>query len=1088
VNSGVKWRVTGDRSQISGFRSRVSGLRPRLALTLIATAVIVAAGGLLYFGPKGAVTGSNASGATSPTPVSRVSLPLFFEPNQGQTDSQVKFLARGTGYGLFLTANEAVLELQRGAAGHQPSAVSQLDSASSVIRMHLDGAATNPRVSGADRLPGKSNYFIGNNPKKWRRGIPQFARVNYESVYPGIDLAYYGNQGQLEYDFRVAPGADPNQIALHFDGASTRLEGGELVLSTPHGDVRFQAPYIYQESEGRKQTIPGSFRQLAENKVGFDVGSYDRSRELIIDPILTYATFLGGSSVESLTRVAIDSGLNMYVAGSTTSSNFPVTEGPTLNGTQDVFIAQLNPAGSAILFATYLGGSGSELLAGLEVDSSRNIYVAGTTDSSNFPHTDNAFQTSATGTHGFLSRFTLSGGSYDLTYSTYLAGDGADTVTGLALSRNNNQRAYVTGTTSSKNSGDGFPSTTNAYQVCPFQSGLTCSIAAGPGPYPLQFFASQINTNGNGSGSMMYSTYLGGNNPKTATSIGGGITVDASERMYFTGSTNMRGVIGDNGESPFPLLNAQQSCLDEAGLTSGCAPGQTAFDAILVKINPAIVGTGSLVYSTYLGGNSEDTGNAVSVDSSANAYVTGETFSTPWNVSSSQAYGGAGDAFVAKVTNPTGTNTVYPLSFFAYLGGTGEDAGTDIVVDNVQAAHVTGWTTSADFPVTPDNNLAPFGGATDAFVALISSTGAAGNYRGVLGGSGLEQGTSLALDPNLDSSPTFVAGITQSADFLTHTGPLQPPFQNTLSGSQDAFVAQIGSRSDFALDADPPTVNPNPAAVGNQVTFTFVFDNNGPDPASNVVFQGLLPSSGFTFSSASSTPGGTCLNPVSATVTCQIGNVAEGAKATVTVVLIPTTGTTGLTVTPRLSANSGAFTQFTAGTTTVTDFAISADPKTVTITAGESTSFVITLSPVPTYANAITVSHSSLPTASTGTFTSTSVTISGNTPSTTTLNISTTARPVTTGSLLRSGGFYATWLPLGGLSLLGFGVGLRRRRWLAGTLLGLVAALILLQPACGGSSSSTTPTGGTPAGTYTITLTGSSGSVSHNVPVTMIVN
>jgi len=1040
--------------------------------------MITAAASLLHFAPAAPTARAQTSELSHPA-VSLASLPLFFEPNQGQTDPRVKFLARGSGYALFLTADEAVLKLQYGAVTSQSG---------SVIRMRLEGANPAPAIAGADSLPGKSNYLIGNDRKKWRNGIPQFARVNYQSVYPGIDLTYYGNQRQLEYDFRVAAGADPGQIALHFDGASTRLDAGELVLSTPQGDVHFHAPEIYQQAGNERQTIAGSFRQLADNKIGFQIGAYDRSRELVIDPIVSYATFFGGTGVESFTRIAVDVGLNMYVAASTTSSGFPVTDGSSLQGGQDILVAKINPAGSTLIYATYLGGNGTELAAGIAVipgQDGLDATVAGTTTSSDFPHTTQAFQTTASGTHGFLTRFDTNGGLGPSAYSTYLAGNGSDTVTGLAIDRSNRQHAFVTGTTTSTNSADGFPSTTNAYQACPFLPGITCTIATGP----PQFFASQINTAGSGSGSMLYSTYFGGNNPTNAQSVGGGIAVDASERMYFTGSTNMRGVIGDNGENPFPLLNAQQSCLDEAGLTSGCAPGQTAFDAVLVKINPAIVGTGSLVYSTYLGGSSNDFGRAVSVDSSANAYVTGETFSNPWNLNSSvqASYGGAGDAFAAKVTNPTGSNSVFPLTFFTYLGGSGEDVGQDISVDNVQGAHLTGWTTSADFPVTADNNLPPFGGATDAFVALISSTGAAGNYRGFLGGSGLDQGTSVALDPNLDSSPTFVAGITQSSNFVTHSNPVNPPFQATLQGSQDAFVAQIGSRSDFALDVDPPLVNPDPASVGNQVTFTFVFDNNGPDPASNVIFSGALPPSGFTFSSASSTPGGTCPNPVSSTITCNIGTVAEGTKATVTVVLIPTVGTTTLTVTPKLSANGSAFVQFTSGTVTVTDFRLTADPKTVTITAGESTSYVLTLTPLPTYASAITVSHSSLPTGATGTFTSTSVTISGNTASTTTLNISTTARPVATGSLLRGGSLYATWLPIGGMSLIGLGVGLRRRRWLAGTILGLLIALVLMLPACGNSSSTTPPTGGTPAGTYTITLTGASGSVSHNYPVTLIV-
>lgn len=1074
--SGFRSQVSGDRSQESGDRSQVTG--HRLAVALVGALVIAAAGSLLYLA-SGRVAAGNGT-AASELPVRHVSLPLFFEPNQGQTDGQVKFLARGAGYGLFLTSNEAVLSLKPSAVSPQPSVVSGKDLGRTVIRMRLEGANTSTQVTGAERLPGKSNYFVGNDPKKWRSGIPQFARVNYEAIYPGVDLTYYGNQGQLEYDFRVAPGADPSQIALAFDGTSTRIEGGELVLSTGQGDVRFPAPVIYQQFGSAKTTVPGGFRQLAENKIGFEIGPYDRSRELVIDPVLTYSTYLGGSGAESLTRIAIDGASNMYVAAATTSADFPGSPGGSLSGLQDVVIAQINPGGSTILFATYLGGSGSEVPRGIAVDANRSIYVAGTTDSSNFPTTGNAFQTGATGTHGFVSRFSLNGAVYQLNYSTYLAGNQADQITGLAIQQ---QNAFVTGITTSTNFASGFPSTPNAYQVCPYILGNNCSIASGP----AQFFATKVNTSGTGPLSVVYSTYFGGNNPTNAQVDGGGIAVDTAGRLYFTGGTNMLGVTGPNGENAFPLLNSWQSCLNQPGINSNCSVN-TGFgleDAILVKINPGQIGSASLVYSTYLGGDNNDVGHAVAVDATPNAFVTGETQSTAWGINSSFQTnpGGGTDAFIAKVTNPTGSNPVFPLSYFTFIGGSGEDFGEAIAVDSVQAAHVTGSTTSNDLPVT-QSILQTCARNTDAFVGLISTTTSAGNYLTCLGGGQFDRGTSIALDTNLDSSPTFVAGETVSTDF-----PTKDPLQANLNGAQqDAFVAQISAKSSFTLDPDPDVtkVNPNPASVGNQVTFTFVFNNDGPEPATNVIFSGKLPSSGFTFSSANASPGGTCPNPVNSIVNCTVGNVAKGAKATITVVLIPTSGTTNLSVTPSLFWNFVETKQFDPLSVQVTDYRVSADPTSIHIKAGESASYVMTLTPLPTYANSISVSHSSLPSNSTGTFTSTSVTISGGTPATTTLNISTTTRPAQSGSLLRGGPLYATWLPIFGLSLLG--VGVRRRRWLAGTLLGLVAGLILLQAACGNSSSTPPTSGGTPAGTYNIQLTGSSGSVSHNFTVTLIVD
>ena len=350
---------------------------------------------------------------------------MFFEPNVGQTDSRVKFLARGSGYGLFLTADEAVLSLQHPTGKGKPAK-------SSVVRMHLDGASSAARVQGAEPLRGTSNYFIGNKPSKWHRGIPQFARVEYQRVYPGVDLVYYGNQQQLEYDFRVAPGADPNQIALTFQGASARIDSGDLVLATADGDVRFHAPHIYQPAQSKNAstadksstTVAGGFRQLADNKIGFTIGAYDHSRELVIDPVLSYSTYFGLGG-ESLASVAIDFADNIYLACSTTSADFPVTAGAiqgNLNGAQNILIAVLNPlagAGSAqLLFASYLGGSGTDSLGQIAVDPGQvsfpniNIYVAGTTSSPNFPTTSNAFQQTATftgtQTHGFLSTINAS--------------------------------------------------------------------------------------------------------------------------------------------------------------------------------------------------------------------------------------------------------------------------------------------------------------------------------------------------------------------------------------------------------------------------------------------------------------------------------------------------------------------------------------------------------------------------------------------------------------------------------------------------------------------------------------------------------
>jgi len=1104
-----------------------------MKVAFLAAAVLAATGVVSCF-----ATPIDAAKTSGPKPAARdvfalKALPLFFEPNQGQSAAQVKFLARGAGYGLFLTANETVLQLQS-------SALSSQDPSSLVIRMRLDGANASARVSGASLLPGKSSYFIGDDASKWRRDIPHFARVQYQAVYPGVDLIYYGNQGQLEYDFRVAPGADPNRIALSYDGATAQIDpagSGDLLLSTGSGEVRFHAPRVYQpgqpaapgsgnSSANTEKAVAGQFRQLAGNKIGFLIADYDHSRELVIDPVLSYSTYLGEGG-ESLVKIAVDSAGLIYVAGSTTSADFPLPLSPpaapplqnTLGGSgaQNLFIAKINPAPQTdqpeLIYATYLGGSGTDSLAGLAIDSSFNIYVAGSTTSTNFPTTSNAFQQRPqVGSHGFVSAITLGLNSdYDLTYSTYLAGNGADTVTGLAVDNSCNTQLlqgtlqafcniYVTGnTTSSNDSSAGFPANANGYQL----------LSNSPGN--PQFFATKIYTANTGYQSMLYSTYFGGGNPSPAIAIGGGIAVDptgSSVNMYITGTTNMLGQAA-SGEVAFPLFNAQQTCLNEASETNCTAQTPTATtDAFAAKINPNEEGLQSLVYSTYLGGSSNDNGIAIAVDSSSNAYVTGSTFSDDWvstGVTGYQTfYGGAGDAFIAKIGNLVGSN--YPLTYFSYLGGTGYDVGQAIQVDSVQAIHLVGTTFSPNptFPVTINTFQPNYGGSGDAFVASISTSLSAvgvGDFVSYLGGSNLDQGTGVAIDV---FGATYAAGTTQSSNF-----PITPAtaYQATLKGTQDAFVSKIGASSTLVVSVPNTSPTPNPVAAGTQVEFIFDITNtnpNGTDPASLVVFNALgVPTTGL-----SSTPtakidsgSGSCGAIEGSTISCSIPNLAVNATATVEVDVTPSDTAnpepTQITISGNASANGGpAGGAVPQPAVNVVDFGITAAPPTQTIAAGDTATFQIVFTPTTQYGYNASISPSetsspSLVTSPSPTFNPSSVTLSGTGQGTTTLTIATVPRPVTTGSLFRRGSLYAAWLPIGGLSLIGLGIGAgsKRRRWLAGAVLGLIAGMILLLPSCGSASTSANTPGGTQAGTYIITITGSAGTgASHTYAVHLVVN
>jgi hypothetical protein len=437
-------------------------------------------------------------------------LALAFEANQGQTNSAVQFLARGNGYTLFLTQGDAVLRL-RGQA------------ADVVLRMNLVGADQNSTATGLDPLAQTSNYFVGSNPSQWLRNVPKYGRVLYHNAYPGIDVAYYGNQQQLEYDFIVAPGGDPSAIRLGYDGADSMAldAAGNLVLHTAGGDVTDQAPVIYQVINGARVGVSGSYVLEGNNQVGFQLGSYDPSKPLVIDPTRVYSTYLGGSQFDAGLAIAVDSEGNAYVTGSTTSPDFPTANAMqgSPNGTPQAFIAKLDPTGSTLLYSTFLGGSGlnGDIGKSIAVDANSDAFITGSTTSADFP-TVNAFESFLAGRQSaFITELSPDGST--LLYSSYLGGSGTDTGNGIALDPNGN--AYITGTTTAldfANLGNDFP-TRNAFQ--PFASGATTA------------FVAEFNPTLTGDPSLVYSTYLGG----SGGDFGNGIAVDAQGNAYVTGTT-----------------------------------------------------------------------------------------------------------------------------------------------------------------------------------------------------------------------------------------------------------------------------------------------------------------------------------------------------------------------------------------------------------------------------------------------------------------------------------------------------------------------------------------------------------------------
>jgi hypothetical protein len=690
-------------------------------------------------------------------------LPLSFEANQGQTDGQVLFLAHGQGYTLLLTAREAVFASRPPvAAVPRPTGIvprtggmqDTSDTARALVRMQLLGANPAPQVMGLEELPGKVNYFRGNEPHRWRTNVPTYAKVKYTAVYPGVDLIYYGHPRHLEYDFLVAPRADPTAIRIAFQGANRpSLDvAGNLILHAAHGEVIQHAPRAYQERDGARQNVPAHYTLADEGQVSIQVAAYDRDRPLIIDPILVYSTFLGGSGGDTGRGLAVDFSGNVYVTGWTDSPDFP-TENPlqpTLRGGSnagtDAYVAKLDPTGLALIYATYLGGSGDDFGFGMAVDDWGNAYLTGGTNSSDFP-TMNAFQPTLGGVgDAYVAKLDPTGSA--LIYATYLGGSGDDFGYGIAVDIT--QSVSVTGQTLSTD----FPT---AHPLQP---------TFGGGSQFGDAFVTTLDPTGS---TLVYSTYWGGDNEDQGRSI----AVDLSGHAYVAGTTQ---------STNFPMAHPLQSTFGGV------------IDAFVAKFNR----TGSaLVYSTYLGGAQRDFASGIAVDFFGNAYVTGDTSSPDFptkNPLQPSLVGLSGDAFVTKLDR-SGSQLVYST----YLGGRDLDDGFAITVDAFQRATITGETFSADFPTQNPVQPAFGGGASDGFVATLHRSGSRLVFATHLGGSGFDFTVGVAADVVGD---IYVTGDAGAADFPT-VNPLQPTF----GGLTDAFIAKICHSFELADRGCPRNVS-----------------------------------------------------------------------------------------------------------------------------------------------------------------------------------------------------------------------------------------------------------------------------------------
>ena len=677
-------------------------------------------------------------------------LPLQFELNRGQSDSSVQFISRSANHALFLKQNEAQFVFpnkERSSTGKKQMVRPD------VLKMNLLRANENASVVGLDELPGRTNYFIGNNPDNWQQEVPAFKRVKYDDIYEGIDLIYYGNQRELEYDFIVSPNANPNVIALSFENVQKmRIDDkGDLLLSLNKRLVRQHAPIVYQEIDGRKSDVESAYvirRDEAQvgHEVGIRIGDYDHNKPLVIDPVIAFSTYLGGSAgddlftIEAGFGITVDTGGNVYVGGITPSGDFPTQtpSQPAPGGNYDGFISKLNPTGTALLYSTYFGGSDEDRIVSISLGPANEMYVSGYTFSSNFP-TMTPFQATNRGQNdGFISKFTSSGA---LSYSTYLGGSGGESCN---FSKNiGTDIVAFAGNTGSVD----FP-IANAVQPIPGGQG--------------DFFVGKLNITTN---TLLFSTYFGGSASDSMILSSG--AVDVSGNVYVGGVSN---------SFDYPT-------------TTGAFQTENngSDDVVVTKISSS---GSSVMYSTFIGGNLIDSADALAVDTGGNAYVTGFTRSANYPLKNpAQLQLQDPDAFVTKL-NSNGT----ALVFSTFLGGLNLERGSGITTDASGNCFVTGRSNSGDFPAK--RSLRPPRGLDDAFVSRFNRDGAL-LFSTLIGGGGNDYGFGIAADNN---NNTYVTGRATRNFFVT-PGVLQ----TTLGGQADAFVTKINTsvrkvKSDFDGD------------------------------------------------------------------------------------------------------------------------------------------------------------------------------------------------------------------------------------------------------------------------------------------------
>jgi hypothetical protein len=1090
------------------------------------------------------------------------SVPLMFEANKGQTNSQVKFLSHSNGYSLFLTSSGMVLALQptttvsatspQAALPSRPrlSAIRQQEKIANpqkaaVLTIDMVGAAPNPTVIGEEPLATKVNYFIGRDPSKWRHNVPTYGMVRYRNVYPGIDLVYYGNNHKVEYDFDLAPGADPSKIQFAVKGAdSLRIDAsGNLVLTTGGTQLRFQPPVLYQQSNGVRSPVAGNYVMLDSTHLGFAVGNYDSTKNLVIDPVLVYSSFLGGSADDFSNGIAIDSSGDAYVTGITDSPDFPLASLGSFTSTQfRMYLTEFDPTGATLLFADYFGGtSGGDEPAALALDSSGNVYITGVATSTDFPVV-NAFQSSlAGGQDAFALEFSADGST--ILYSTYLGGasmtavGGSISQFGNAIAVDPSGEAIIAGVTMATD----FP-LANAYQ-----SSISTDQFGDWGEYG---FLTKLAAGGS---SLVYSTYLAGAT-LNATSCSGcfpdsevlGVASDSSGNAYVTGITSTTDFPTTSGAyattspgyylsdvgfvskftnsgaiSYSTYLGGQTSSLldaiavdttgaayitgyDIAGdnfpttSTTICDPSTAACNgAVIVKLNPT--GT-ALDYSTFIGTSNNTTGQAIQVDAAGDAFIVGSDVALDLSNPIETFAGGDGNVVIAEI-DPTATT----LLIATFLGGQIWDAASGLALDSSGNVYVTGVTQSFDFPVTQSAFQTEYAGATDTFISKIDPTMIAPAV--AMGPFSLQfasqtVGTTSAAQTtilrNMGSGPLVIASKTISGDFA----------------ETDNCGATVAAASTCTF-----TITFTPTASGTRTgALTITDDASGSPHTVSLTGTGIGTGQVVRFQpssvSFSSSPLGTPTGSQSITVT-------NSSNQTMTIADVQTTGDFAVTGNncSSVAANGSCTVQVnfnpssvgisrgtlqikdaTAGnresvrlTGSGVDFAINPANTASTVTPGGGATYQLNVGSVGgNFSEAVTFSCQGAPIGATCAVNPKSIT-PGQSSSTVIVTVKTTGSNTQASNSSKTSGTLLAAQMMAQFGVFGaflIGAGNRRKTQLK-IAVGGVALLLLLSLVGCGSGAATQPSpaasNATAPGTYNLTVFATSGTLQHATPLTLVV-